>query len=300
MREGRIRPAAWQRLALVAAAVLGLGGCGVGFGAAAHTASFGEMQGLFNDVPAGKLRASGRWVAPVIQVYDKTGILLAAMGNAGAAYNARRDAERDAVRRGARAGDRFSYNYRVTAPTPGLLTSFSLSWADTDTLTMQKVGGTKEQEVKPTTAEYFEFDTQLTLGQPRLARHFVGTVQLGVYWRSYDLVAPNLGTGAIPYETSGSWIGIPISFRVDWTKLGVVRPWARVQIDPLMSLLTKAVGDEGQSWLYYRVQGGVDVPIADWLAVGAWLGHERMPFDFGDNDTFIYQGQIVLSAFFGG
>lgn len=314
MAMGRKRISACSRASATSATLLTLAalaqGCGVGFGASVHSVSLGEMKGSFNDVPAGKIRSSASFRAPVLQVYDKTGIMLAALGNAGAAYNARRDAEQAAWRRGARAGDSYSYSYRVTPPTPGLWTSLSYSWGSTDKLTLQRVDAKGEpvgaevvnskDKNKGMVAEFFEFDMQATLGRPRLTRALRGTVQLGAYWREYTLLGSNLGTGAIAYEVDDSWIGMPLSFRVDHEQLGMVRPWVRIQIDPLLSLLTKAVGDDDQSWLYYRIQAGADVPIGKFLAIGAWVGHERMPLGFGDHDTSIYQAQATVVLLFGG
>ena len=63
-----------------------------------------------------------------ISFHDATGIMLAAMGNAGAQYNAQQQARQQAIRSGAKAGDTYTYSYKVVPPAPGLWSTFTYGW----------------------------------------------------------------------------------------------------------------------------------------------------------------------------
>jgi len=268
------------------AAVVGLvlaalgGGCGVGIGQAAvrGTVSRNDDNWLdsdrseyFQDNSIGITRAN------TVTFYDSTGMMLAALGTAGNAYNAQQDAEAAAIRGGAEAGDTYSYEYDVVEPAAGTNTRLTFAWGSTENGSVSGPLGNGDvgtgQQI-----DYFQMDLRATLGGYDLEGGGRWNFNLGALWESWT-GKYTLADGS-EHELGVNWIGMPVGTTVTYPLFGPISITGGVAIDPLMSLLSGLLGGGGH-WVFLEGSARLDFRPVNWLLIWTGAAERVAPWDFG-------------------
>lgn len=269
-------------------------GCGVGAGVMAHQVDLGAYRNQFgNSDPRTRTESDLSMVTPVIQLYDATGFLVAALGTAGNQYNAQQQALRDAADRPIKPGEEIEYSYKVVPPSPGMLTSLTFSWGSTDVLTAQDTSGGPEAKV-PATVDFFLFDLNVNMFSFDITDTLWAHIALGALWRSYDISSARFGGGS-------SWIGMPLTLRLsyDLPESGVTAN-AYIGVDPIVSPIVALVGNDGDSWFWMRSGLRADVGLLSWMNVSVDGYYEVSPMELGSQDSDSFNALVSLNVFFGG
>lgn len=260
-----------------------LSGCGVGIGQMVTRGTIGpDDDNTFDNTGSSYVSDTsvGLTRANAITIYDSTGIMLAALGTAGNAYNAQQEAERNAVARGAQAGDTYEYSYDVVQPAAGTNTRLTLAWGSTGDASISGPLGDGDR-TNGDEVDYFLMDVRAVLGGYDLEGNGRWNFSLGVLYESWSgTFNVNTENGAVGHELDSFWIGMPLGTTVMYPLIGPLSATGGVAIDPLMSLFSGLLGGGGH-WLFLEASARLDFRPVEWLLIWGGATERIVPWDLG-------------------
>ena len=200
-------------------------------------------------------------------LYDSTGMMLAALGTAGNAYNAQQQAEQQAIRSGARAGDTYSYSYQVVQPAAGTNTYLTFAFGSAGN------GAVDNVSFSGADISYFLTDLRTTFLRWDLVGGMTLGMSLGALWESWK---GNSTSG----EIDSSWIGIPLGMTLNYPFAPMLSVTPRVSVDPLIGPLGGLLSNGGH-WLWLETGARLDFRPFDWLLVSLDAMHRITPWELG-------------------
>lgn len=203
-------------------------------------------------------------------LYDSTGILLAALTNAGQVHQERQKAAAQAAAAGR---DSFTFSVDMVAPTPGLWTKFEYIKAEGDSLKYV------HKDVRMTFHTLFFGDDgqEDVRALPQLA--------LGLGFFQSSLTTEQLG------GNTEDAFALPISATYTQTIPGLKN--LRVSVGAGFDLVAPVFGTLG-----YEATGRVDFLLFNWLSAYSALTHRRAPADTGDTTIKVNGVDVGLTAYY--
>lgn len=242
-------------------------GCGIGVGQSLTHSTIGPQTSSFSDDIYKPAATAGFARVNSFTLYDSTGILLAALGTAGNAYNAQRAAEQQAVASGARAGDTYSYSYQVVQPAVGTNTYMTIAFGTAGRGSVDNVSFTGGD------ISYFLFDLRSTFVTWDLVGGMTLGMSLGALWESWK---GNSTAG----EIDSSWIGMPLGLSLNYPFAPMLSVTPRVAVDPLIGPLGGLLSNGGH-WLWLETGARLDFRPFSWLLVTLDAMHRITPWELG-------------------
>jgi hypothetical protein len=274
----------WAPLLAVGCGLL-LGGCGIGVGQGFARSTMGPQSSTFSETPTTQQTRVGFARINTVTLYDTTGILLAALGTAGNAHNARMEAQDRAVRSGAQAGDTYSYSYQVVPPAAGTKTSMTLGWGSAAS------GSIGSLDFNEGGVSYFLLDLRSSFVFWDLAPNMELGLFLGVLWESWS---GNTPAG----EIDSTWIGMPLGLSLNYSFLPMLSVSPRFAIDPLLGPL--GLLSEGGHWLWLEAGARLDFRPIEWLLVSLDVMHRVTPWELGNSTGTSTQFNLGVAYMFTG
>ncbi|MNR86261.1 hypothetical protein D3C72_171100 [compost metagenome] len=180
---------------------------------------------------------------------DNSGILLAALGNAGAAETARRQAEERAIDRGVKVGERYSYSWNEVPLREGAVSYLRYTWGSGSGASIATDGTTFTGGTLPSSVTGFDFGAPLGIWD-------TGFVPLGfslaAQWYTYQVsgLTPTAGSGAVwGKSTERTAIRMPVTMSTAFNVLPSLYIRPAVSYD-LLSGLGALLGSQGHGFLY--------------------------------------------------
>lgn len=180
---------------------------------------------------------------------DNSGILLSAMGNAGAAETARRQAEESAISQGVKVGQSYSYSWNEVPLREGAVSYLRYVWGSGSGASVATDGTTFTGGTMPSNVTGFEFGAPLGILESDLMP--IG-FSLAATWYTYEVagLTPTAGSGAVwGKSTTRSAIRMPVSVSTAFQVMPslFIRPSLSYDV---LSGLGVLLGSQGHGFLY--------------------------------------------------
>lgn len=222
-----------------------------------------NLKGGSNSIGAPVQGQTANLVTKGLAFYDSTGILLAALTNAGRIQTARNEAAKQLVRQG---GGTVTYEVEMEAPTPGLWTKFEYTWGEKEGLA------------------YSFGEVRMTIHEWEIAKKQKLVWGIGFYRIGYDIEPAEETAWALPISLGHAYSVTP--------KLSIT---STASLDPLNPLLSLALGNP--NWLAFELGVRADFFPIHWLDLFASIQFRQTPADTGETrmrDGYLQLGVMAL------